>query len=127
MNPKIFLELSHYLCVLISVAIGIEGWSVFYNLGWPKVTKVGLRYILSNEDIKKKNSIHEKNSILVDFYQVCDYALLSILEENGWEISSLKADVGSHCPIIPSFRSRDKWLWLCQEYARLTQVLTPRL
>lgn len=60
---------------------GYRDWGLecFLQFGMAKSYQGRIKIHFVKWGHKKKNSIHEKNSILVDFYQVCDYALLSIL------------------------------------------------
>lgn len=60
--------------------LGMEGCSVFFILGWPKVTRVELKYV-SHYNIKKKN-LHSYKKIPIQWifimFEVA-YDLLSIL------------------------------------------------
>lgn len=96
--------------------LGMEGCSVFFILGWPKVTRVELKYV-SHYNIKKKIFIHTRKFQFSGFLSCLRLPMTfwAFFQGNGWDICHFKAEswkLLSH----HSFPQKQRgWLWLCQE------------
>lgn len=127
MNPKIFSEPSHYLCVLSSGATRDGGLLCFLHLGMAKSYQGRIKVCFKLK--QKKICIHTKKFHFGRFLS-CLWLSMTFwasFQGNGWEISHLKAEAGTYCPIIPSLRSRDMVTLALPRCQTVTQVLKLRL